>query len=174
MYVYPAVINISIYFSLSVENISPRLSLYPGRDPNKDQSYFLSHVRGCQFHNVIFPLGHQKKETDGNDEKQLLWIVLLWKSGERGVKKYPEGYNCEILDGFRHADAENTFLEIEHDFLSLARLMNLFRQQRNRKNGQSSVLLYQTVKLKLQFRPCIRLMYQFNVQTVLYWINFRL
>ncbi len=38
-------------------------------------------------------------------------------SGERGVKKYPEGYNCEILDGFRHADAkENTFLEIEHDF----------------------------------------------------------
>jgi serine/threonine protein kinase len=34
-------------------------------------------------------------------------------SGERGVKKYPEGYNCEILDGFRHAYAkENTFLEI--------------------------------------------------------------
>jgi hypothetical protein len=48
-------------------------------------------------------------------------------SGERGVKKYPAGYICEILDGFRHADAkENAFLEIEHDFLSLARLMNLF------------------------------------------------
>jgi hypothetical protein len=54
--------------------------LYAGRDPNKDQSYFLSHVRGCQFQNVIFPLGHLKKETDGIDEKQLLSIVLLSKA----------------------------------------------------------------------------------------------
>jgi serine/threonine protein kinase len=48
-------------------------------------------------------------------------------SGKHGEKKYPAGYNREIFDGFRHADAkENSFLELKHDFYALSGLMNLF------------------------------------------------
>ncbi|OQS06402.1 tRNA-specific 2-thiouridylase mnmA [Thraustotheca clavata] len=36
-------------------------ALYAAVDANKDQSYFLSHVHGSQFQNVVFPLGELEK-----------------------------------------------------------------------------------------------------------------
>ncbi len=48
-------------------------------------------------------------------------------SGQHGVKKYPPGFNLEILDGYRHARAkENAFLELEHDLYALGSLMSVF------------------------------------------------
>jgi tRNA-specific 2-thiouridylase len=67
------------YARVAYDAARERYLLMRGRDPRKDQSYFLSHLGQGQLSQLVFPLGEMDKDEVKRIASQLGWADLLDK-----------------------------------------------------------------------------------------------
>jgi len=112
-----------LVFSKQYQN--PPIVLMAARDASKDQSYFLSGVRGDAFRNVLFPLGDLHKTNnnyDGDeDNKKNLSVRDIAKEAQLPTAGKRDSMGICFVGKRKHADFVNEYISFEGNATAINR-----------------------------------------------------
>jgi tRNA-specific 2-thiouridylase len=105
------------YARVEFDEATNRYSLLRGRDPNKDQSYFLWELTQDQLSRAFFPLGELSK-SDARQAARDSHLAVAEKKESQEICFVPDGDYAGFIDGYLAAEAQTNRLPGEGEIVT--------------------------------------------------------
>ena len=105
------------YARVEFDEATNRYRLLRGRDPNKDQSYFLWELTQDQLSRAFFPLGELSK-SDARQAARDSHLAVAEKKESQEICFVPDGDYAGFIDGYLAAEAQTNRLPGEGEIVT--------------------------------------------------------